>query len=624
MGNYTNKILKEHSDILLGTVETHNCDPLMDCPECNGTGTCQECRGTGHVDCYNCHASGKCPDCHGRGQWTCDGCGGSGQCRKCNGSGSVTCSHCHGRGQEEYTTYDSQLKMNLTKSRNCPKCGGSGKTPCPDCRSGLQTAAKVADVLTFGAGRSYGSGSGRCSKCGGSGQIVCSTCHGSGDCQTCHGSGQLTCNHCGGSGNCPNCNHGKVTCTRCQGSGFYQTFVRQNTTLYAKGWKWSGSTEYSDIVGMASGTSLHNGPVKTWSDARTISADNIDAVNQKCIKELGEEKVLYGEFLDEYSKQTNLVKPNDDYDKPFAKTYNVQKVPVTKISYTINDQEYEMMIIGNNHIAAAKSIPTVIKGFELTKWQKIRLAMTERYRLKAYAMLAAYIFQCDGKSQEESVLLEAMIKACKLNSEKEKKFRSELNKLNVQMPYKQLRRKIRPLFLSKKTITFAWECMAIDKKVTPQEEELFAKIVAEYKLSESEIERYKGMAQRFARLKPDQIAKEYADLADEMAPLRKKIWRIIICSIAAIILIGLIVFGCIKAKEHDWSQYFESDDDIELYDDEYPEDDELIDDEYEAMEAEVEAELKAIEAETEAELKAMEEETEAELKAMEEEYDDFE
>ena len=527
MGNYSKKVIKKHSDILLGTVETHNCDPLMDCPECRGTGTCQECRGQGEVKCHNCHGNGKCPECHGKGNWRCDACAGTGNCKKCRGTGEVRCSHCKGRGQ---------VKIG-NQWENCPKCGGSGYTPCPDCRSGLQTAVKVMSFATFGAGKTYGKGSGKCQKCGGSGEIICKTCDGNGDCQTCHGSGQLTCEHCGGSGECPNCDHGKVTCTRCDGSGFYQSFMRQKTTLYAKGWTWAGSTDYRDIIGAGLGLTLHSGPVKTWSDARTVSSDETDAVNKKCIQGLGENKMLYGEFLEEYSKQTELVKPDEANDKPYAKVMDAQKIPVTKIAYSINNQDYEMLVVGNNHIVATKSIPTVVKGFELTKWQKIRLALTESARLKAYARLAAYIFQCDGKSAEESILLEAMIKARHLNPQKEEKFRAELASLNTQMPYKKLRKMIRPLLASKKTLTFAWECMAIDKKVSPQEEELFAKIAAEYKLSEAEVTRYKGMAQRFARLKPDQIAKEYADLADEMASLRKKVWIVILSTLAALLFL---------------------------------------------------------------------------------------
>lgn len=515
MSAYSNNIIEQNTDILLGTVQTHECDPLMDCPECNGTSICQDCHGKGDVQCHTCHGSGDCPDCHGRGRWRCDACGGTGNCRRCHGSGEILCPNCRGTGR--FRKSDGEFKQ-------CDKCGGSGYIPCPDCCSGMQKAVKVLDSLTFGAGKTYGKGSGRCSQCGGSGEIVCDTCEGNGKCNTCHGNGRLTCENCNGSGICPNCNNGKVTCKRCQGSGFYQTYMRYNTTLYAKGWKFSGSKEYKDIVGLATGVILHDGVIKTWSDAKTITSDNIDTVNQKCSEALQEQSGLYDEFLSEYAKQDQLMEPNDNHDKPYAKVLKAQRVNVTKIQYVINDKDYELLLIGDNHIAAAKELPTNIQGFELTIWEKIKLLLTENIRLKAYAKLAAYIFLCDGKSPNESKLLEAMIQALQFNPNKEKKFRDQLNTFNSSMPYKQFRKEIRFLFMSRKTITFTWECMAIDKQVSPQEEELFANIVSEYKyLSEAEVTKLKGMATRFARLKPDQIAKEYADLSEERAALRKKI-----------------------------------------------------------------------------------------------------
>lgn len=535
MSNYTNKIIKEHTGVLVGSVQTHDCDPQMDCKECGGTGTCQECHGRGETDCHTCHGDGRCTDCHGRGRWTCDKCGGSGNCRRCHGTGDITCSNCHGKGQiwrEAGTGTDIPAGW-----RDCPKCGGSGKTPCPDCRSGMQTAAKALDVITLGAGRTYGHGSGKCSKCGGSGEIVCKTCHGTGDCKTCHGTGQLPCEHCHGSGDCPKCNHGKVTCERCEGSGYYQTFIRRKTTLYSKDWTWAGSSEYSGVVATALGVTLHDGPVKTWKNAKEIESDNIASTNHKCEEALGDENKLYTEFLDKYAEQDELKMPNQSSDKPYAKTLNVQKVPVTKIAYTINDENYEILIIGNNHIVAAKSVPTIIKGFEQTKWQKIKLAMTEKKRIKAFARLAAYIFQCDGKSKKETAVFEAMIKALNMGPADEAKFRSELEELNSTMPYSQLRKMIKPLFKSKKTITFAWQCMAVDKQVTPEEEELFNHITAEYDLSSSDIEHLKRLAPKFAKLKNEQIAKEYADLSEELAAIRKKVWKSIFFTIGGILSI---------------------------------------------------------------------------------------
>lgn len=427
--------------------------------------------------------------------------------------------------------------------KDCPKCGGSGYTPCPDCRSGMQTAAKVFDALTFGAGATYGHGSGKCSKCGGSGEIVCKKCKGSGDCQTCNGTGLLTCEHCNGSGDCPNCDDGKVTCKRCEGSGYYQTYIRRNATLYSKSWRWGGSTDYKDIIKAANGLTLHDGVVKQWASAAVVENDAVEAANMRCAEALGEEKELYKEFLDQYAGQVELSKPSQNFDKPYAKSLKVQRVPVTKIRYQLNGEDFEVLIVGDNNIVATKSIPKVVKGFELSRWKKLKLAMSEKSRLKAYARLGAYIFQRDGKSIEEARVLDSMIKALKMKPSQESKFREELSSLNANMPYDKLRKLIKPLLKSKKTITFAWECMAVDKKVSQEEIELFNNIVAEYKLDSDEIERLKALANKFSKLKGDQIAIEYADLSDELSSIRRKT-RNIILIVGALLLavIGFITF----------------------------------------------------------------------------------
>lgn len=566
MESYSKKTIKQHSGIMLGSVETHDCDPYMDCPECNGTGTCQECKGKGEVKCHNCHGSGKCQDCHGKGRWRCDKCGGTGNCRRCQGTGDVQCSTCHGRGRVN--------RGGNIGWEDCRKCGGSGLTPCPDCRSGMQTTMKVISYATLGSGKTYGHGSGKCSKCGGSGEIECKTCNGSGDCQTCHGSGNLTCNHCKGSGNCPNCDCGKVTCERCEGTGHYQTFTRRTATLYSKGWKWGGSTEFKELIKASFGQSIHNGPVKTWSDANTIEKDIVEETNNKCESILGAEKNLYKEFLTKYEEQTELFTPSDQSDKPVAKELNAQQVPITRIKYAINNEKYEVTIIGNNNIVAAKSIPNHINGFELSKWEKIKLAMTEKSRLKAFARLGAYVFQCDGKNAKESIVLESMIKALKMTPKTESKFRKELETLNTQMPYEKVRKMIKPLLSSKKTITFAWECMAVDKKITQQELVLFDKIVSEYKLEHAEIERLKGLASKFSKLQKDQIAIEYASLSEDFADIRKKTWNIIIISILVVaLMIGIAVCSFLNQKTSassndslEETEYFGDDNEFELLD----------------------------------------------------------
>lgn len=516
MGEYKSKlkIIKKHSGILLGSVRTYDCNPTMDCPECKGTGTCQICHGLGEEKCRNCHGTGRCIDCNGRGQWPCNVCGGSGLCRTCHGTGDVMCTKCRGKG----TIKDGDFNW-----KKCPKCGGSGRTPCPDCRSGMQTAVKALSYMTLGHGSTYGHGSGKCSNCGGLGQIICKTCQGTGQCTKCGGRGLVTCHHCAGSGKCPNCDNGQVVCERCDGSGFYQSFIRQNATLYSKKWVWAGSSEYRDVVKSSKGEILYEGLVKKWSDAKIVKTDIVEKVNSKVASDLGKDKELYKEFLSKYAEQTDLKEPNDTSDKPYAQLLKVQKVPVTKIKYTLNHKDYEILIVGDNKVVAMKSIPTSIEEFELTIWEKVKLAMTEKSRLKAYARLAAYIFKCDGKSLEESTVLEPMIKALKMQPNEESKFRKELQELNTQMPYEKVRKMIKPLLSSKKTISFTWQCMAVDKKISPEEETLFNFITSEYTLEPDELEHLKRIAKKFSKLKRDQIAIEYANLSDEFAGIRKRI-----------------------------------------------------------------------------------------------------
>ena len=428
---------------------------------------------------------------------------------------------------------------------------GSGYTPCKDCSSGLQTAVKVLDSLTFGAGATYGRGSGKCTKCGGSGEITCKKCDGSGECTTCTGSGRVTCSTCDGSGNCPECDNGQVTCSRCEGSGNYQTFIRQTSTLYAKRWRWANSSPYRDLVATSYGTNIYGGPVKVWSNAKTLHSDNEPDAHRKCINELGNESQLFDEFISADKNASPILGPDNGQDRPYSKSLVAQRVPVTEINYTINGENYQMVIVGNNNLVAVKNIPTVIKGYELNLWQRIKLALTYKKRLKAFACLAAYIFQCDGKSPEESKVLNAMVDELHLSGSAKEKFRERLHALNTPIPYEEFRKTIKPLLTSKKTITFAWQCMAVDKKITPQEQELFEKIVGEYKLSPEEIQRLQAGAQKFSRLKNDQIAKEYGDLSDSLTKLRRKIYKIAAGTACVIALAGYGIYEARTSSDDD-------------------------------------------------------------------------
>ena len=97
--------------------------PLMDCPDCEGTGRnhgkdcmcwgdglCDFCEGTG--GCYNCYFTGICQGCHGEDSESCFYCGGTGRCEHCDGEN--ICNECHGSGECQFCD-------------PCTTCGGTGK-----------------------------------------------------------------------------------------------------------------------------------------------------------------------------------------------------------------------------------------------------------------------------------------------------------------------------------------------------------------------------------------------------------------------------------------------------------------------------------------------------------------
>jgi hypothetical protein len=96
-----------------------------------------------------------------------------------------------------------------------------------------------------------------------------------------------------------------------------------------------------------------------------------------------------------------------------------------------------------------------------------------------------------------------------LKPAKQEALKEQLKKYNSNMPYEVFRKEVSSLFSSKKTLTFAWQCMAVDKKFSPQENQLFEKLVAEYKIDSSEVESMQRFATKYSLLKDEHLVKEY-------------------------------------------------------------------------------------------------------------------
>ncbi len=483
-----------HRGLLDGTIENHECDPQEDCPECRGDRRCTKCHGSGDVDCHVCHGSGQCRDCRGQGRTRCTECGGDGRCRHCGGSGKILCRECHGNGKIWISSGRSHWEK-------CNKCGGAGYAPCPKCSS---TGMNVTRYV-FGASKNA-AGSGRCTKCDGTGELVCKTCEGSGNCTACNGSGRETCSHCNGNGDCPNCDGtGKVTCRRCEGSGWYQTFSMYDARCYVKKWDYISLEELAEGLKLAKPRPVYKDVYRKWRSKGTIEFDKIDDVIKKTDQDFGNAE-SYQSFEKAYNQAVSV---SGVKDTPYEKALEMERVPVTKIDFSLNEKEYTAYVMGDNGVVMCEELPVKVEVFKPTFFQKLKLTFTKKKRHLAFIKLAAYIFQCDGKSIDESHVLDVFVAALQLKPAKQEALKEQLKAYNSQMPYEVFRKNISSLFSSKKTLSFAWQCMAVDKQVSPQEQELFGKLAAEYKLDPAEVDLMKKFATKYSLLKDEHLVNEY-------------------------------------------------------------------------------------------------------------------
>lgn len=487
-----------HRGLLDGTIENHECDPQEDCPECRGDRRCTKCHGSGDVDCHVCHGNGQCRDCRGHGRIRCTECGGSGRCRKCGGTGQIMCRDCHGSGKKRNPAFDMYGGEQWV---TCMACHGTGYTPCKHCTSTGLNATR----FVFGTSKNA-SGTGKCPKCDGTGELTCKTCEGTGDCTSCKGTGRETCSHCHGDGNCPNCEgSGKVTCRRCEGSGWYQTFSIYDSRCYVKKWEYISLEELQEGLRMAVRRPVYNDVYRKWRLKDTLAFDKVEEVKQKTKEAFGNEEA-YKNYEKSYEQ---AVKNCGVIDTPYEKATEIGQIPVTKIDFSLNGKEYTAFVMGDNGVVMCDELPVKVEAFKPTFFQKLKMTFTKKKRHLAYIKLAAYIFQCDGKSMDESHVLDVFVAALNLKPAKQEALKEQLKSYNSQMPYEVLRKEISSLFSSKKTLTFAWQCMAVDKNVSSQESGLFAKLVAEYKLESSEIETMKKFATKYSLLKDEHLVNEY-------------------------------------------------------------------------------------------------------------------
>lgn len=424
----------------------------------------------GSVETYNCKPSERCDECMG-----------DGRCTSCNGQGEFRCKECGGRG-----------------IKRCGSCGGGGI--CYHCKGrGVveETNGWISECV-------FCHGSGACNSCKGSGTY---------DCYDCNGTGFVTCSSCRGDGRCGNCGgSGKITCKRCQGSGFYQQYVNYTSQYCIRQFFFPGlKPELTEGLRLANGKELYKAVCKLWRNKDSVAFDDTAQCLQQFCDSFGKNDTLSETFKKEYESVPEL---NDNIPgyMPYKNTLTSYKTRVTKIVYEINGQEYAMYLLGDNGVVCYDNFPQKVNVFDISEEDREANKRFAYKRHKELALLTAYIFNLDGISPKESKSLSLILKHMGLNEkEREKEIKNLTSKYTPEVSFETILSKTKHLLKSKKTISYVWQCIAIDNEITPQEQAFFDKLVSCYNISESELNELKRFSSKFAAMDDSVFVEEYLD-----------------------------------------------------------------------------------------------------------------
>ena len=353
-----------------------------------------------------------------------------------------------------------------------------------------------------------------CVSCNGTGH--CSKCHGNGtvECKYCHGTGFIKCTSCDGTGNCSKCDgSGQLTCKRCRGTGCYQTYIEYTAHYCVRQFCNGGPTpEFLDGLRLASGEELCNIVAKYWKKDNVVQFDNTENAFNKIIAKSGG----YSEYAKKL-KTNCLTSPAWQQNicgyKPYMNILRANKIPYTKIRYSINDEEYEMIFLGNNGIVCYTDVPNTIKLFETTPEEKAFLNRTKYKRHQALAALSAYLINilCNDASMNFREL-NLILKHMGLGAEaRYMKIKYLMYRYTNEIDNEIMLDNIKCLLTSKKTICYVWYFISREKKPSQKVLNFYNSLTKRYSISESESSTLKRFAIKMANLDDEHLVKEYLD-----------------------------------------------------------------------------------------------------------------
>lgn len=359
-------------------------------------------------------------------------------------------------------------------------------------------------------------GSGRCSSCNARGFNICSSCDGTGKkevsdgkyqngnpkhkkiaCYSCHGSGRKPCGVCNGSAKCFHCDgNGKVTCKRCNGSSTYQSYKTYSNSFIAKEKRFcfSDDENLKEIVASSKNKPAFEDELIEWETEDEILFDK----REVAFKINHQSKELF-DGIEEFAELT----PSQKIGRVYS---YFETVPITKINYLFEGEEFSIAIVGEDNLVYFETIPEK-HSYSKNFVGRIFDFFSKEKRKIAFIYIASFIFNADKVIDESEIaLFESFLNNMKLSHDKRNQLVGVLQK---HLTIEDIKPHIKIVQSDLRALIFAWQCVLQDKQIVESEISAFNELAKLFNASETQIEEIKHKATQFGRLKEVEMIEEY-------------------------------------------------------------------------------------------------------------------
>jgi hypothetical protein len=217
------------------------------------------------------------------------------------------------------------------------------------------------------------------------------------------------------------------------------------------------------------------------------------------------------------------------------------KMQCTRVKYTVDSKEYEMVFVGTNGVVYYDAVPSSVKMFERTQKEKEYLKKTSYPRHQALAALTAYVLNLSGTDVSRSTQLRLILKHMCLNAlERDRMVKFLKQRYTADISEDVMLNRIRCLLTNKKTICYVWQLISQDKKVSHAEQVFFDKLTSRFSIPKGEVNSLKRIAAGYSDLKDKNFVKEYLESPAVYRDPNYRIWNFTILLFTSL-TISLIV-----------------------------------------------------------------------------------